>query len=224
MDVELARPQGFGKAHLTQRLARTRPDPAQRAERRPEINAGPRLGAVVGRHVNRRQAGLQFIEIDSLAGFRQRTARRHAPFHVQRPVLVAALAEDLEITRRRPLGIVEHHLHSPPLVVRPVRGGRLGKDQGVLQLHVFHDHRAAALGKRRRGRHRAVERAWRHQPPEDSVVVQPRRIGRKHFRLERDLAASGFVPDAEQGMTGVLAPSLRRLDPVALALERISRQ
>ena len=224
MDVQLVPTQGFRKDHLAQRLARTGPDVPQRAEERTHVDSRIGLGAVIGRHVGWRQAGLQPFQVDPSTGFRQRAARGHAALHVSGPLRLGVLAEYLEATRRFLLRGVEHDLHRAARVARRVVGLLLRKDQRVVQLHVLHDDRATPLGQRRRGRHSAVERARRHQPAEDLVVVQPSRIGRVDFRLIRGLAASGLVPDTEQRVLVALASPPRQLDPVPLALKRITRQ
>ena len=93
-----------------------------------------------------------------------------------------------------------------------------------MQLHVFHDQRAAAFGLRGRGRHGRVEGAGSHEAIEDPVVVQPLGIRRDHFRFERNFSASGLVADAHQGVTGGWPPVPGRLEPVAAALKWIARQ
>ena len=221
MEIEPVPGQGFGQGDLSQRLARTGPDAAEGAEGRTEIDAGARPVAVVAGHVRRRQTGLQALQVDAPANFRNRGTRRHAAFHVDRPVPFAPLAEDLDPARRR-LGSVEHDLHLAAFLTRLLL--LLLEDQRVVQLQVLHDHRPDPLGEGGRCRHGAVERPRRHDPVEDLVIAHPRRIGGEDLGLEGELAAGGLVADAQQGVarTPVLTPG--RLDPVMLALEGIARQ
>ena len=232
MDVEPVRPHRLREGHLAQRFTRPRPDPLQGAERRTEVDPDAGLGAVEGRHVHRREIGLQAFKVHpwrrlGRAGARGRGNPR---LRVDGPFLIRfSPAEDLDASSRSVAGSVEQHLDLPSGTFRAffalVPGALLGEDERVVELHVLQrERRAGPLGGRGRYRHRSVERARRHQAAEHPVVVEPRGIGREHLGLERDLAARGFVSVAEQRVPRGRAAPLRRLHPVALALEGVAGQ
>ena len=222
MDIQPVLGQSFRQRHLAQRLTRAGPDPPKRAKGRTQIDSSARPVAIIARYVHRRQAGLETIQIDPLTHFQVGGSRRQTTFHVDRPLPFAPLAEDLDTARRRRLGSIQHNLDLPPLVTRLVFV--LFEDQRVVKLHVFHDHGPTLFEERRRTRHGPIECAGCHDPTEHPVVDHPRRISGKHFRLEGDLAAGGFVPGTQQRVAGASAPPSRQLDPVSLALERIAGQ
>ena len=222
MDLQFVPAEPLREGHLGERLAGAAPYAFQRAERRTEIDPGGRPRPVVGAHVPRRQRGLQGLQVSPSAGLRRPRVRRDPALEMQGPLTLGPLAEDLDAARRPRLGRVERDLQFPARLVRSAIGLGLREDQRVVQLHVLEGDGSAALGQRRRHRHRPGERPRRDQPFEHPVVVQPGRLGGEHFRLEGDLAARGLVPDPQQGVARGLAPALRRLEPVPLALERIA--
>ena len=224
--VETVRAENLGETHLTQRLARPRPDGSQRAERRAELDTHGRLGAVIRRHVLGRQAGLQAFQVH-LPGSRPRTrARGRAALRVQRPILPGlSLAEYPDEARGFLPRSLEQNLHFPaPACAAAVIRTLLTEDQRVVKLHVLDDHRAASLGGGCGNRHGSIERARGDDPAEHPVIVHPGGVRRKRFGLESDLAAGGLMPLAQQGVPCALPPPLRRLDPEAFTLERIARQ
>ena len=111
MNVQVVSASGIGQADFSQGLTRTRPGVPQCAEKRTQIDPGACLGLVIRRHIGRRKTRLQLFEIDPIDAFGQRGDRRHSALHVQRPLLVTALAVDLDFARRRLLGSVENDLH-----------------------------------------------------------------------------------------------------------------
>ena len=226
MHVERAALQARRQRDLGDGLARPRPERLDRAEGGAEVDPDRGLGAVVAREIHRRESGLQALDVERGRG-RRRAGRavRDAALRVQRPsVLALAPAEDADATRRAVLVAVEQHLHPPARVGGAVLGVFVREDQRALHLEVVDDHRLAALGEGGRRGHGAIERARRDQPAEDPMIGEPRRIGGEDFGVERDLAAGGLVPAAEQRVVACLPTPLRRLDPVPLALERITRQ
>ena len=142
---------------------------------------------------------------------------------MDRPSSLASLAEDLHAARRPRLEGIEHDLHLAAISVCLVLVVLL-EDQRVVQLHILYDRRSASLEAYGRDRHGAVECAGRHDAVEHPVIVKPLRIRGEDFRLKRRLAASGFVPDSQQGVIGAPAPVPWRLKPMAPALEWIGRQ
>ena len=205
-------------------LALPRPERVDRAEGWAEIDPDRGLGAVVGGEVHRRERGLHSLDVErggSLRGAGR--ACRDPPFRVQGPAVFAiAPAEDADAPRRAVVILVQQQLHAPAPVGGAVFGILVGKDQRALHPKVFDADCAAPLGAAGRRRHCAVERARRDQPAEDAMVGEPRRIGGEDLGVEGDLPARGFVARAQQGVAGVGAPPPGRLDPVALALERVA--
>ena len=224
VDIQLVPAQGFRQRHFSQRFTWPGPHLPQRAEEWAEVDSGRCLGTVISRHVSGRQAGLQFFDIDLGAAFRHGSARRYTALNVLHPAFLASPAEYPDTPRRRLFGGIEHNLHLSAILLFPVPRLRVRKDQRVMQLQVFDHHRPAAFGKRGRCRHTAIQGTRCDEQTEYPVVAQPRRIRGEDLGLENDLATGGFMPDAQQGVTFGQEPSLRGLDPVAFALERIARQ
>ena len=222
MDVERALILPGGQHHLAERLAIPRPERGQCAEGGAEVDPDRGLGAVVGGQVHRREHGLHPVDIERWHGRRRAgRAARDPPLRMQHPaVLTLAAAEDPDPARPAVLAIVEQNLHPPARVLCIF----LGEDQRGLHPKIFDEGRVVALGAAGRCRHGAVECPRRDQPAEDAMVGEPRWIGGEDLRVEGDLPARGLVAAAEQRVVACLPPPLRRLDPVALALEGIARQ
>ena len=221
MKVQIVPSRGFGERYFSERLSGAAPDTPQSAKRRTQLDAGVRPRAVVGRRVQRRKARNQAIQVDPRSALRGGSARRHASLHVDRPFLFTASAEYPDTAGHRRVGSAEQHLHGPAVFHRPVPALLLGEHERVVQLHLLHRHPAASLGKRRRCRHGAVERAGRHHAAEHAMVAEPHRVGGEHFRLVGDFTAGGLVPDSQQRMTGRAMTPFRRLQPVTFSLEGI---
>ena len=206
------------------RLAVTDPCRLKRAEPRAEVDADVRPRTVERRDVLRRQACLQRGEVDSGRGLSLPAGQRRA-LRVQRPAFFTlAPAVYLEVTRRRLLRCVQDDLDPPALASRCALCVLLGEDQRAVQLQVLHDYRFGLPGERGGHRHRPVQRTRCDDTPEDAVVAQPGRVCREHLRLERGLASRRIVPDAQQRMARGRPAPPRRIDPVRLALERVTGQ
>ena len=144
---------------------------------------------------------------------------------MKRPALFGfAFAEYLDMPCIPILGRTQYGLNFSPSLLDVVRAVLLRKDQRAVQLQVLHIHRLRAFGQRRRCCHNAIQRARHYHPPEDAMVVQPRRVGREHLRLEHHLAAWRLVPYTQQRMPGGRASTPWRIDPVPCTLEGITRQ
>ena len=222
MQVDTAAVDGFRQDDLADRFAVRGPQCLKRAKHRAEVDAGVRPGAVKCRHVLRRHARPDVVYVNSATALACPGAQRRLALSVERPaVLGFAFAEYLDAPRAAVLGSAKHGLHaSSGLVLRVF----CREDHRAVQLQIFHVHRLGALGQRRGCRYGAMQGAGHDDAPENAVIVQPRRVGWKHLRLEHHLAARRFVPRAQQRMAGAGAPPPRRLNPIPLALKRIPWQ
>ena len=139
-------------------------------------------------------------------------------------ILPLAAAQDADLAGSAIPGFVKQDLHPSTRNGRLAAAALIRKDQGVLHPEVIDTCRRASLDEAGRRSHGTVERTRRDQAAEDAVVVEPGRIRRVDFRIESDLAVCGIVACAQKRMTGSRPSPPGRLDPVALALERVGRQ
>jgi len=139
------------------------------------------------------------------------------------PDTFVALAEDSNGPGRRRPGFIDCQLHCSRGCCRLFLVLLL-EDERIVQLHVFNDHRSAALRKRCRCHHRSINRARRHNAAEHAVVAHPGRVGWEQFGFIGYFAARRFATHAKQGMACASASSRRSLQPVTPSLKRITRQ
>ena len=206
------------------RFAVTDPRRLKRAEPWAEVDADVRPCTVERRDVLRRQACLQRGKVDSGRGLSLPAGQRRA-LRVQRPAFFTlAPAVYLEVTRRRLLRCVQDDLDPPAFLSRCALCVLLREDQRAVQLEVLHDDRFGLPGERGGNRHGPVQGARCDDTPEDAVVAQPGWVCGEHLRLERGLASRRIVPDAQQRMARSRPAPPRRIDPVRLALERVTGQ
>ena len=193
MDGPVQGAHAFGQGDFADGLPGSRPERVEGLERRPELDSGLGLGPIEGRHVSGGQASANPVENH---GSRRHLAGRglgDLGLGMQRPVVLAvALAEDLDVLRRRPLrrGHDDLHLASARrrfFLRRVLR--RCRKNQRIAHLQVFDDRRPGTLRKADGSGHRTVQGTGREDVVEHAVVVHPRRVRDVEFGLEIDLAA-----------------------------------
>ena len=226
MHVHAALSQVIRQHDVADRLTGTEMNRLQRAERRAQHHLGTDLVAVERGDVAPCQAEPHGFEIHPCRGRIRGDVRQQPAVHVQRPVVVTALAERLEAPRGLRLRTVAEQLQRPGRFARRRVSFRVPvpKDHRAVQLAVLQGDRTGALAPEHPNRHRAEHCARHHHLVEHPVIVQPRGIRRADLGGEHHVAAGRVVPHPQQRMPRVGPAPLRRADPVPVALERVGRQ
>ena len=196
--------------HLAERLARTRPQPGQRPAARAEGDAPARQSGVHLTRLDRRQAPPQVLHIHRLPA--DDTALQ-PPLRVEFPsVPVASPARHPPTVLR-----IQKHLHGAPLV--------FGHDENAAVLDVVQrDRRSPARRPVRLDHLGGHEHTRRDDLPVHPVFRKPIGLGGGQLPLERRFPGLRIPAHAEQWIRRRRTPAFGRLDPIALALERIRRQ